>query len=548
MSRQIRSTLSPCGAWDINGAQIKSEKIREKSEKIMCSAERNGFKTAFLHYSLLSITSNKGVRLLETNIKLHSITTRWIRNVMTLDFLIILVCEIFIGVFMFGYYRDMVIDASSGYVRDINMLSVADEKSFPAAARSYAQTFQHRDKVEVQIFDADDNMLVTTNGFASLGVAEVATDYSEAKETGAEAWWYGENDNGEKVLAVTNILPDLGNGSHGAYRVLVSMEEVIDSYSLFLTAAILVGVLALGFSTVTGVYFIRSIVRPVREVTATARKIASGDLETRLLVKQNDEIGELCDTINYMAAELENNGKSKNDFISSVSHELRTPLTAIKGWGETVRMSIGEDDEVVKRGVDVMLGEADRLSGLVEELLDFSRIEAGKLTITTSLNDPVTIVGSVVDMYEEIARQQKISLVFVKPDENEMIMADRDRIKQVFINVIDNAVKYTEAGGHIVVSAFNEEGCIRVTISDTGCGIAARDLNHVKEKFFKANTNVRGSGIGLAVADEIIKSHNGLMFLESTEGEGTTVTVVLPTVKAQPDEVTEVIFPPEQKG
>ncbi len=514
----------------------------------MCSAERNGFKTAFLHYSLLSITSNKGVRLLETNIKLHSITTRWIRNVMTLDFLIILVCEIFIGVFMFGYYRDMVIDASSGYVRDINMLSVADEKSFPAAARSYAQTFQHRDKVEVQIFDADDNMLVTTNGFASLGVAEVATDYSEAKETGAEAWWYGENDNGEKVLAVTNILPDLGNGSHGAYRVLVSMEEVIDSYSLFLTAAILVGVLALGFSTVTGVYFIRSIVRPVREVTATARKIASGDLETRLLVKQNDEIGELCDTINYMAAELENNGKSKNDFISSVSHELRTPLTAIKGWGETVRMSIGEDDEVVKRGVDVMLGEADRLSGLVEELLDFSRIEAGKLTITTSLNDPVTIVGSVVDMYEEIARQQKISLVFVKPDENEMIMADRDRIKQVFINVIDNAVKYTEAGGHIVVSAFNEEGCIRVTISDTGCGIAARDLNHVKEKFFKANTNVRGSGIGLAVADEIIKSHNGLMFLESTEGEGTTVTVVLPTVKAQPDEVTEVIFPPEQKG
>ncbi|MBO5911965.1 MAG: HAMP domain-containing histidine kinase, partial [Clostridia bacterium] len=355
-------------------------------------------------------------------------------------------------------------------------------------------------------------------------------------------------DNGERVLAVTNPLPDLGNGSHGAYRVLVSMEQVFDNYLLFLLVVILVGALALGFSMITGAYFVRSIVRPVRDVTATARKIASGNLETRLEVKQNDEIGELCDTINYMATELENTGKSKNDFISSVSHELRTPLTAIKGWGETVRMSIGEDDEIVKRGVDVMLGEADRLSGLVEELLDFSRIEAGKLTITTSLNDPVSIVKSVVDMYEEIARQQKISLVFVSPQENEQIMADRDRIKQVFINVIDNAVKYTAVGGHIVVSAFNEEGCIRVTVSDTGCGIAAKDLNHVKEKFFKSNTNVRGSGIGLAVADEIIKSHNGLLFLESTEGEGTTVTVVLPTVKAQPDEVTEVIFPPEQKG
>ncbi len=480
--------------------------------------------------------------------KLHSITRRWILNVLILDVLVILICEIFVGVFMFGYYRDAVIDASAEYVKDINMLSMSDEKGYPAAARRYAQTFQYRNKVEVQLFDSDDNMLVTTNGFASAGVAEKATDYSESKKTRNEAWWYGENTNGEKVLAVTNQLPDLGNGSHGAYRVLVSMEEVIGSYAWFLTVAILVGILTIGFSMISGIYFVRSIVRPVRDVTSTARKIASGDMKTRLEVKRNDEIGELCDTINYMASELEHTNKVKNDFISSVSHELRTPLTAIKGWGETVRLSVGEDDEIVRHGVDVMLSEAERLSGLVEELLDFSRIESGKLTVTLAPNDPVYIVSSVVDMYEEIARKQKISIVFVKPEQNELIMADRDRIKQVFINVIDNAVKYTEAGGHIVVSAFNEEGCIRVTISDTGCGIPAKDLNHVKEKFFKANNNVRGSGIGLAVADEIIKSHNGLMFLESTEGEGTTVTVVLPTVKAQPEEITEQVFPPEQKG
>ena len=485
---------------------------------------------------------------METGIKLHSITRRWILNVMTLDFLIILVCEIFVGVFMFSYYRNQVINAASDYVRDINVLSMTDERGYPTAARNYAQKFAYRDKVEVQLFDNNDTMLVTTNGFASPGVAEFATDYAEAQKTGGEAWWFGKNDNGEYVLAITNVLPDLGYGANGSYRVLVSMEDIIDSYAVMLTVAILIGVLVLASSVVSGAFFVRSIVRPVRDVTATARKIAGGDLKTRLEVKQNDEIGELCDTINYMASELENTGKAKNDFISSVSHELRTPLTAIKGWGETVRLSIGEDDEVVRHGVDVMLGEAERLYGLVEELLDFSRIEAGKLTITPSLNDPVAIVGSVVDMYEEIAKRQKITLLFVKPNKNEMIMGDRDRIKQVFINIIDNALKYTEAGGHIVVSAFNEEGCIRLTISDTGCGIAAKDLDHVKEKFFKANSNVRGSGIGLAVADEIIKNHNGLLFLESTEGEGTTVTVVLPTVKAQPDEITEVIFPPEQKG
>ncbi len=485
---------------------------------------------------------------MDTGIKLRSITTRWILNVMTLDFLVILVCEILIGVFMFGNYRNAVIDSATDCVKDINMLSMTDEDGFSAAARQYAQNFDFRDKVEVQIFDYNDNMIVTTNGFASPGVAEMATDYAEAKLSGKESWWYGENVNGEKVLAISNTLPDLGYGSNGIYRVLVSMEAVIADYAVFLSVAIAVGVFALAFSVITGTFFVRSIVRPVRDVTVTARKIASGEMDTRLEVKRNDEIGELCDTINFMASELEHTEKVKNDFISSVSHELRTPLTAIKGWGETVNMSIGEDDEVVKHGVNVILGEAERLSGLVEELLDFSRIESGKLTITPSLNDPLNIVGSVVDMYEEIARKQKISIVFVKPEANEMIMADRDRIKQVFINVIDNAVKYTQAGGHIVVSAFNEEGCIRVTISDTGCGIPAKDLDHVKEKFFKANNNVRGSGIGLAVADEIIKNHNGLLFLESTEGEGTTVTVVLPTVKAQPEEVTEVIFPPEQKG
>jgi signal transduction histidine kinase len=311
------------------------------------------------------------------------------------------------------------------------------------------------------------------------------------------------------------------------------MEEVMDGYFGVISIAVSVGILALMFAVATGIFFVNSIVKPVREVTATARKIASGDMKVRLPVKNNDEIGELCDTINFMASELSNAEKLKNDFISSVSHELRTPLTAIKGWGETVKLSVDEGDELVHHGIDVMLGEADRLSNLVEELLDFSRMESGRLTITPTLNDPVEIIDSVVSMCEELARQQKISLVFVKPEPTEKIMADRDRIKQVFINVIDNAIKYTDQGGHVVVSVYNEEVCVRVTVSDTGCGIPAKDLNHIKEKFYKANNNVRGSGIGLAVADEIIKQHNGLLFVESTEGEGTTVTVVIPTVKLE---------------
>ncbi|MBE6799302.1 MAG: HAMP domain-containing histidine kinase [Ruminococcaceae bacterium] len=485
---------------------------------------------------------------METNLKLHSVTRRWLMTVLPVVLLVIVVCEIVVCVFVFRFYRDSVSNHIKNYVRDIDVLSMVDGASFADTASDYAKEFKYRDKVELQIFDSGDNMLVTTNGFVSKLTVDNAVDYFEAKKSGGEATFMGKNENGENILAVTSILPDLGYGTNGAYRVLVSMESVLVNCYATVAVAIAVGVLMIGILFFSGLFFIGSVLHPVREVTAAARRIATGDMKSKLEVKHNDEIGELCDTINYMASELENAEKVKNDFISSVSHELRTPLTAIKGWGETVSMSIGEDDEIVRRGVEIILDESNRLSGLVEELLDFSRLESGKMTFTMSLCDPAYIVGTVVRMYEEIAKQNKLELEFSAPSKCEFVMADPDRIKQVFINTIDNAVKYTSSGGRVAVSVNNEEGCVRITISDTGCGISAKDINHVKEKFYKANSNVRGSGIGLAVADEIVRHHNGLLFIESTEGKGTTVTVVIPTVKVDEALEADEIFPPLKKG
>ena len=240
-----------------------------------------------------------------------------------------------------------------------------------------------------------------------------------------------------------------------------------------------------------------------------------------------------------MAGELNQAEKAKNDFISSVSHELRTPLTAIKGWGETAKMSLGTDEELVERGLDVVLSEAERLSNLVEELLDFSRMQSGRLTVNTRPINIIDIVSVATDMYAELGKKQGLEISFTKPDNKVMVMGDPDRLKQVFINIIDNAVKYTEKGGLVLVTTEQEEGCVKVIVKDTGVGIPAQDIDHVKEKFFKSNKTVRGSGIGLAVADEIMKQHNGLIFLESTEGVGTTVTVVFPLYE-EPEQLPSV--------
>ena len=297
----------------------------------------------------------------------------------------------------------------------------------------------------------------------------------------------------------------------------------------------LLGAAVLTILFITGMYFIRSIVRPIRDVSSVARKIALGDFEQRIELKSNNEIGELCDSINYMAGELKSAENLKNDFISSVSHELRTPLTAIRGWAETAKMSIGYDEETVNKGLDVVLKESERLHSLVEELLDFSRMQSGRLSISFEQFDLAFILDEAADMYRELAKKQKVELIYVSSGEEIYCNGDANRIKQVFINVIDNALKYNQPGGQILIEQRIEDGCVQISISDTGVGIAERDLDRVKEKFYKANKQVRGSGIGLAVADEIIKQHNGLILIDSTEGVGTTVTIVLPICENIPE-------------
>jgi signal transduction histidine kinase len=275
-------------------------------------------------------------------------------------------------------------------------------------------------------------------------------------------------------------------------------------------------------------YFVTSIVHPIRDASNMARKIAMGDFNSRIEIKENNEIGELCDSINYMASELQQAENMKNDFISSVSHELRTPLTAIRGWAETAKMSIGYDEETVNKGLDVVLKESERLHGLVEELLDFSRMQSGHLAVTVAEFDLSSMLEEAADMYRELAKKQNVELIYVPARREIKCMGDANRIKQVFINVIDNALKYNQPGGQILIEQNLQDNCVQVSVSDTGVGIATQDLDRVKEKFYKANKTVRGSGIGLAVADEIIKQMNGLLFIESTENVGTKVTIVLP--------------------
>jgi signal transduction histidine kinase len=292
----------------------------------------------------------------------------------------------------------------------------------------------------------------------------------------------------------------------------------------------------------SGLYFVKSIVIPVRQIGATARQFATGDFSRRIQKKNDDELGELCDIINSMADELSNTEAVKNEFISSVSHELRTPLTAIKGWSETLN---GIDDpEMIKKGMRVITNETERLSQMVEELLDFSRIQNGRFTLMKSTMDILAELGEAVLIYQERAYHEQINIIYYEPDMLPFVYGDKNRLRQVFINIIDNAIKYSDPGDTVTIDAFEEDNMVVITITDTGCGISEADLPKVKSKFYKANHSRRGSGIGLAVADEIINMHGGTLSITSQENVGTKVTITLPAAPKKTE--TKVEDTPEE--
>ena len=459
----------------------------------------------------------------------------------TLSFIsaILLLLLITLGVAVRNYYYNAVSDAITRYAQSYETLSVESAGNYAASARRLAEDFTMKTGVEIQFLDRTGKVIVSTSGFLPSS-EEPYGDYAAAKAGDGTGSWTGNLSTGEKVMSVCTLLTDYGSGSNGAVRCVTSLAQVDRRIWIVLIIAAAVGLAVLVMAYMVGKYFIQSIVRPLHDIGNVTRQIAGGDFKSRLEVKEFNEIGELCDSINYMAGELESTEKLKNEFISSVSHELRTPLTAIKGWGETVRGSVYTDHELVTKGIDVILRESERLSGLVEELLDFSRMQSGRMVYKMERLDILAELGEAVCMYEETAKQAGVSLIYHEPESLPVIIGDSDRLTQVFVNIIDNAIKYNHEGGVVQIRAVAEDNCVKITVTDSGVGIPAADIDKVKEKFYKANYSVRGSGIGLAVADEIVRSHQGLLTVESSEGIGTTVTVALPVAEhaslEQPEE------------
>lgn len=320
-------------------------------------------------------------------------------------------------------------------------------------------------------------------------------------------------------------------------------------YQLFLSTLMAVVVLLLGIYAITqlklywaigamvlvciyliviNMWFWHSVSDPVRIMIRAARRIAGGSYGFQIQDFTDDEMGELAQEINVMSEKIAMADKTRTEFISQVSHELRTPLTAIEGWAETIAYDEALEGDS-RRGIEIISKEADRLTSLVKELLEFTRIQDGRFNLRLELIDIAAELEDALFTYGELMKQNGIELDYTAPDkEIALIPGDPERLKQVFLNLLDNASKHGGDGKKVDVALREEGEDVVITVRDYGRGIPEGELPHVKEKFYKGSSKNRGTGIGLAVCDEIVMRHGGELTIANAEGGGCRVSVRLP--------------------
>ncbi|MCL2402145.1 MAG: HAMP domain-containing histidine kinase [Oscillospiraceae bacterium] len=462
---------------------------------------------------------------------------RWLKGTVLLVLAALVVVICLFSVIIYNYYYATVRTGLESKARTATDFfathGVRSYADYYNSAFRFAETFQERDRLELQFLNPDGSIMISTFAIVS-DTAPNTPDVWSAIESRQISTWVGRNQaTGERIMAVS--APILFSGEHviGVMRYVTSLRQVDRQVFMNIIAVIGVGALVMLFVIFQNVVFIRSVITPVSEITKMSKRIAEGSYGVQINNDYRDEVGEMVESINEMSLKIAQTEKIQTEFLSSISHELRTPLTAITGWGETLMYNDQLEDET-KRGIAIILKEARRLTKMVEELLEFTRMEDGRFTLNIETIDIAAELEDAIFTYRELLHQDELefgyeSLLYESP----MIPGDPNRLKQVFLNLFDNAAKYGREGKRIEVSIEMAGEYVRINIRDFGSGVPEDEIDNVKMKFYKgSNSKDRGSGIGLAVCDEIIKYHGGSMELENAEGGGFLVTIYLPQSSA----------------
>ncbi|KAF6575310.1 sensor histidine kinase [Paenibacillus sp. SEL3] len=455
-------------------------------------------------------------------------------------FLALLLVEV---IFMFAlrsYYYDSIYKHIESRIESVSEFA-PKFKEPEQSLQSYLLNTFSLPFTELQLLDEQGNVIDNSTNFAAdLSVQTSDVTQALAGDTGK---WIGKQPStGQQVMAVSQKLDNIVGDQVYVIRYTTSLELVNDklfTITLF-SLGIMAAVLVIVFVVSTGLA--NSIVRPINNIRDVSAQMAQGRFDTRIEGDYRYELGELASTLNYMAQEIVRTNQIKDDFISSISHELRTPLTSIKGWSETLN-SGGYDPEETKIGMKIISKETDRLIGLVEEILDFSKLEQNAMKLVMGTVDLRELLQEIMLNVWAKAEMKQIKLQLDSEEAAYFVHGDGNRLKQVFLNIVDNAIKFSHESSIIFLSLQRVDGNIEISVQDTGIGISAENLARVRDRFFQVDHQNGGTGLGLAISQQFVERHHGQMLIRSELGAGTTITVSLPALQAEqsvePPQLTE---------
>jgi signal transduction histidine kinase len=330
---------------------------------------------------------------------------------------------------------------------------------------------------------------------------------------------------------------DLASATTVATEALIAQNA--SSYesqrNLFIGVAVAAMILALLF----GFVLAWSVIGPIQRIDARLAAIASGDFSGHVDVDNRDELGALAANVNRMNdeldrlyRELETASRHKSEFLASMSHELRTPLNAIIGFSQALREEMfGELNEKQKEYLDDILSSGNHLLSLINDVLDLSKVEAGQVELDVAAFSLLDALESGVVMVRERASDGDVHVALWTDPEVDVIEGDERRIRQVIFNLLSNAVKFTPAGGFVDVSAAQANGEVRVSVADTGPGLAPEDHDRIFEEFQQTEAGIEqreGTGLGLALSKRLVELHGGRIWVDSEVGKGSTFVFTLP--------------------
>ena len=467
--------------------------------------------------------------------KAGGLRRRWLMNTVGVICALGMVCVLAVTASFAAYYYSKM-ESDMRYRAKTTTEFFADYinqnyNEFYQSCITYAKTFEDKDNMELQFINNQGKLVASSYG-EWAGQSPTTSEIVEAMSTRDIRPFVGKDPvTGERIMAVSSPMIYSNGEVIGVLRYVTSVKLVDRQIVQVALASFFVLLVVLAIVILSSSYFIRSVMNPVAEITEKAKRIANGSYGIQIQTRYSDEIGELAETINEMSSKISQNEKMQAEFISQLSHELRTPLTVINGWSETLLMDENMDAET-RQGMKIISREAKRLTEMVVDLLDFTRMQDGRMTLNVEPTDIRSEFEDTVYMYSSRLAQEGIDLEYVDNDDDiPQIPCDPKRLRQVWLNVLDNAAKHGGEGGRIEASMSYEDGQVVVRIRDYGPGIPEDEIPLVKKKFYKGSSKARGTGIGLAVCDEIMEMHGGSLTLENAEGGGTLVTIALPAAQ-----------------